>query len=431
MLCGQIPARFRPITPYSMGDMDQLTYEQFINYLRSALHYLFDPVHLRRSPLIALLGLGNEFDQAAALQQLLIRAIRSLKPDDDEPPQSRAWRIYDTLNLQYVRQLERDAVATQLGISERQMRREQRVAIEALAQQLWHTLSLAGATAADALHSTEPAASSSQTLTQELSWLKTPTTEARLPLREALDDVLLLAQPLARQWDVTLNVELPEALARLPVSQLALRTILPTLLTMAIPRAGRAPVVVSARQRQDPPSLCIECTASYTDQAPLSTKEQDTIGTMQEVAFFYGASIAFAASNQRAFAISLILPMPAQLSVLVIDDNADWLELVERYASGSRYRIVGIREPAAAPGLVEKLQPALILLDVMMQNVDGWQVLTELLQKPGTSHIPIILCTILPLEEMAISLGATAFLQKPVSQQQFLELLDKQSSLSG
>ena len=119
------------------------------------------------------------------------------------------------------------------------------------------------------------------------------------------------------------------------------------------------------------------------------------------------------------------------MSVLVIDDNADWLELVERYASGSRYRIVGIREPAAAPGLVEKLQPALILLDVMMQNVDGWQVLTELLQKPGTSHIPIILCTILPLEEMAISLGATAFLQKPVSQQQFLELLDKQSALSG
>ena len=96
--------------------MDQLTYEQSVTYLRSALHYLFDPVHLRRSPLVALLGLSDEFDQAAALRQLLTTAIRSLKPDDDEPPQPRAWRIYDTLNLQYVRQLDRDAVATSQAV---------------------------------------------------------------------------------------------------------------------------------------------------------------------------------------------------------------------------------------------------------------------------------------------------------------------------
>ena len=117
--------------------MDKLTYDQFVNLLRSALHYLYDPVHLRRSPLVALLGLSDEFDQAASLQQALIEAIGKLKPADSESPRSRSWRTYDTLNLQYVRQLPRDAVATQLGISERQMRREQRVAIEALAQQIW------------------------------------------------------------------------------------------------------------------------------------------------------------------------------------------------------------------------------------------------------------------------------------------------------
>lgn len=409
--------------------MDQLTYEQSVTYLRSALHYLFDPVHLRRSPLVALLGLTGEFDQAAALQQLLITAIRSLKPDDDESPQSRAWRIYDTLNLQYVRQLDRDAVATQLGISERQMRREQRAAIESLAQQLWRDLPGIDAAENSAPRNTEPDANSSQTLTQELSWLKAPTSETRVPLREAIDDVLLLAQPLAHQRNVTLDIELPETLANLPVSQLALRTIVPTLLTMAIARAGRAPVVVSALHAEKPNFLCIECSVSHPEQDPLSTKERDTIDTMQEVASFYESAIEFSIPNEHGFTISLLLPKPAQLCVLVIDDNADWLELVERYASGSHYRIVGIREPAAAPALAEKLQPALILLDFMMQNVDGWQVLNELLQKPSTTHIPVILCTILPLEEMAISLGAAGFLQKPVSQQQFLELLDRQSRL--
>ena len=412
-----------------MSVMDQPTYEQFISHLRSALHYLFDPVHLRRSPLVALLGLSGEFDQAAALRQLLTTAIRSLKPDDDEPPQSRAWRIYDTLNLQYVRQLDRDAVATQLGISERQMRREQRVAIEALAQQLWRDPPGIDAVENDAPRNTESVANPSQTLTQELSWLKAPTSETRVLLREAIDDVLLLAQPLAHQQNVTLDIELPETLANLPVSQLALRTIVPTLLTMAIARAGRAPVVVSALHADRPNFLCIECNVSHPEQAPLSSKERDTIDTMQEVASFYESAIDFSKPDEHGFTISLLLPVPAQLSVLVIDDNADWLELVERYASGSHYRIVGMREPAAAPALADKLQPALILLDVMMQNVDGWQVLNELLQKPSTAHIPVILCTILPIEEMAISLGATGFLQKPVSQQQFLELLDRQSRL--
>lgn len=412
-----------------MSVMDQLTYEQFINHLRSALHYLFDPVHLRRSPLIALLGLSGEFDTAAALQQRLVSTIRNLKPDDDDPPQSRAWRIYDTLNLQYVRQLERDAVANQLGISERQMRREQRVAIEALAQQLWSDLPVTDAAESGAPRNPEPVTNPSQTLTQELSWLKASTSETRVPLREAIDDVILLAQPLARQWNVTLNVELPEALAGQPVSQLALRTIVPTLLTMAIARAGSASVVVSAFREDGPNMLRIVCAVSCPEQAPLSPKERDSIDTMQEVASFYKAAIDYPIPNEHGFTISLLLPMPAQVSVLVIDDNADWLDLVERYASGSHYRIVGMREPAAAPALAEKLQPALILLDVMMQNVDGWQVLNELLLKPSTSHIPVILCTILPLEEMAISLGAAGFLQKPVSQQQFLELLDRQSRL--
>ena len=117
--------------------MDDLTHNQFVALLRSALHYLYDPVHLRRSPLVEVLALSSEFDQAAALQQTLIAAIREMKPSDDEAPHSSAWRIYDTLNMQYVRQLGRDDVATQLGISERQMRREQRSAIEALAQHLW------------------------------------------------------------------------------------------------------------------------------------------------------------------------------------------------------------------------------------------------------------------------------------------------------
>jgi CheY-like chemotaxis protein len=118
-----------------------------------------------------------------------------------------------------------------------------------------------------------------------------------------------------------------------------------------------------------------------------------------------------------------MLAAPEQTVVLIVDDNGDWLELVQRYAAGTAYQVVTTNAPAAACATAGKLQPAVIVLDVMMHDVDGWQVLSELRHDPATAHIPVIVCTILPLEQMALALGATAFLQKPVSQQQFLHAL--------
>ncbi|MBK8799021.1 MAG: response regulator [Anaerolineales bacterium] len=175
--------------------------------------------------------------------------------------------------------------------------------------------------------------------------------------------------------------------------------------------------------------LSISSAAQADQQAPFSVKEQDALGTAQELAAFYDATLAFASPQGSGMVFLLTLAAPAPLTVLVIDDNADWLELVDRYSSGSRYQIVGANDPVTAAELAETLQPALILLDVMMHNVDGWQVLGELQQEPTTAPIPVIVCTILPLEEMALSLGASAFLQKPVSQQQFLHCLGQQSRL--
>jgi CheY-like chemotaxis protein len=151
--------------------------------------------------------------------------------------------------------------------------------------------------------------------------------------------------------------------------------------------------------------------------------------TAQEQAAFYDARLEIADPRQAGLSVTLLLVAPEQAIVLVVDDNADWLELVQRYAAGSRYQVVTTRSPETARDSAGKLQPSLIILDVMMHNVDGWQVLSELRHDPATSHIPVVVCTILPLEEMALALGANAFLQKPVSQQQFLQVLDRQGIL--
>ena len=122
--------------------MSELTREQFLQHLRAALNHLRDPNYLRQSPLAAALGMAQQSDTPATLRNALIAAVRSLKPTDDEPPRSRAWRLYESLFYRHVQCFSQLEVADQLGISIRQLRREQHAGLEALAYQLWEQFGL-------------------------------------------------------------------------------------------------------------------------------------------------------------------------------------------------------------------------------------------------------------------------------------------------
>ena len=69
------------------------------------------------------------------------------------------------------------------------------------------------------------------------------------------------------------------------------------------------------------------------------------------------------------FAASLTLPAGKQTTVLVIDDNADTLRLLERYLSGTSYAFVGTRDPEEALSLAVRLMPQIILLDSTSSTV--------------------------------------------------------------
>jgi CheY-like chemotaxis protein len=121
--------------------------------------------------------------------------------------------------------------------------------------------------------------------------------------------------------------------------------------------------------------------------------------------------------------------MVEQVVVFAIDDNADTLQLLQRYLAGTRYPFVGIRDPQQALALVEGLAPKIILLDVMLPGVDGWELLGRLREHPRLRGVPIVVCTILPMEQFALILGAAAFIHKPVSREALLAVLDRLSAL--
>ena len=122
-------------------------------------------------------------------------------------------------------------------------------------------------------------------------------------------------------------------------------------------------------------------------------------------------------------------PVPPS-TVLVVDDNVQNLELLQAYMDD----VDGISTVAATDGVdaLEKVaaqQPDLILLDIMMPRMSGFEVCKRLKSDPGTRKIPIVMVTALNELgdiERAVECGTDDFLTKPVSR---IELVTRVKTL--
>ena len=109
--------------------------------------------------------------------------------------------------------------------------------------------------------------------------------------------------------------------------------------------------------------------------------------------------------------------------MLVLDNDADFIGLIARYLADHNWRVVGAQEVKQAHALALELHPTVIMLDVMIPGEDGWDLLLALKSRPETRQIPVIVCSVLYEPRVARTLGAVAYLPKPVSQTALLESL--------
>jgi two-component system cell cycle response regulator len=112
-------------------------------------------------------------------------------------------------------------------------------------------------------------------------------------------------------------------------------------------------------------------------------------------------------------------------AILVVDDNAQNVELLQAYLEELDCDVRTAHDGLEALAEVEKAQPDVILLDVMMPRMSGYQACVKLKTNPTTRDIPIIMVTALNEisdTERAVESGADDFLTKPVNK---LELLTR------
>lgn len=117
------------------------------------------------------------------------------------------------------------------------------------------------------------------------------------------------------------------------------------------------------------------------------------------------------------------------VSVLVVDDNEQNLELLEAYLEDLNCNLTLARDGLEALESVAAARPDIILLDVMMPRMSGFQACSKLKGDAATRDIPIVMVTALNEVsdvERAIECGADDFLSKPVNK---LELLTRVKSL--
>jgi signal transduction histidine kinase/DNA-binding response OmpR family regulator len=121
-----------------------------------------------------------------------------------------------------------------------------------------------------------------------------------------------------------------------------------------------------------------------------------------------------------------VTPEPAEeRTVLVIDDDPNALDILGRTLQGAGVRVVTASDGREALRLARTLRPAAITLDVMMPDMDGWEVLSELKADAATCDIPVIMVTMTDDRALGYALGATEFLTKPVQRSQLVQLLDR------
>jgi len=404
----------------------------FVRELRKALHHLYDWSELGKSPLVGLFGLAS--NSSSTLRGILTEAIESLRPSANVSSRAKVWRTYQLLHSRFVEQFTQREVASELGLSVRHLRREESLALQTLAAYLWDHCDVgfrwqAQEDARTTVKEENDLSSDAQTPTQrqELEWVRDSLPSQPVDVAEVIQGVLKLVSPLALASEVHIDSKIPEKLPHWIVQLSPVRQALLSTFTVAVGRVPGGAVSVRAQVN------CSEVSVHVRAKGPclvsdLSHDEIETLEMARQLVRLSGGTIEILLDGEerRSFSAKIALPAEEQVPVLVIDDNVDTLRLLQRYLLNSRYRFIGTPDPQQALQIAKELCPRIIVLDVMLPDVDGWELLGRLHEHPQTRNIPVIVCTILPQAHLALGLGAAAFVRKPISRQAFVSALDHQ-----
>ena len=420
------------------------TYASFARLIHEAYPRLHDRVFLDNHPLLRLLGRTSTLS-AEQLHRLLIDSLEWLRPLGPTTPTSAEWRRYRHLQLRYVEGLTAEQIARELQVSSRQARRDHAEALDEIAQLLWSRIVRQGYrpvteptfASAPFVSGGEPKLAATRpkgSLDAEISSFASAVSAASVDLGEVIQSVIETVSRLADSHRVRIIADTAAIVDSLIINRTIVRQILLNSLSDAIVRHPGGNIELHTAHRRGFLDITMSIPPApdgsgsrFMGESEGAAESGSWAGPMEfNVTRRLAESLhALLETHQvrETESMCLSLPLTSPKTILIVDDNPDVALLFRRYLANTEYRLVQARSSERAVRLARDLQPDVVILDVLMPSHDGWEILQTLRSESRTTNLQVVICSVIPDQALAASLGVTDFLAKPVTRQALLDLL--------
>ncbi|MHB8086950.1 MAG: response regulator [Anaerolineaceae bacterium] len=389
----------------------------FNEVIKDVLDNIYDIASLETHPaLFSVIKLPNGFtgSKGEYVRQFMIDAIEQLRPPRKELSLTAPeWRPYIILNKRYIEGLGSQELADLLAISQRQMRRDHHKALTAITEIVW----------AICYPNEKPDSDA------DLN----PIIDVHNEMIDPIETTRGVYGMLKKQFDLkNINVEFlpPEGFTPVITDRVILRQVLISLFNDILHNQSGDTLQIrcdsSLNQVLIEFTSIINCNNFDCEPAPDETiaDEFTAVNYWCERIHSHVEEICINEKSTRLVKRTLWLPHSDQKIMLVIDDQEPVVNLFKRYLSQTDILIVGVSHPEEAIPLARHLRPALITLDVMMPQMDGWELLQLIKLDEMLKSIPVIICSAWDDPDLSRSLGAQIYLKKPVTQKMLLEAVN-------
>jgi twitching motility two-component system response regulator PilG len=112
--------------------------------------------------------------------------------------------------------------------------------------------------------------------------------------------------------------------------------------------------------------------------------------------------------------------------ILVVEDEESLLKLESILLTSKGYSVTGVMDGKAALASISTSPPDLVILDVMLPGIDGFEVCRQIKGSPATKHIPVVMLTAKKSTgdvNLGAEVGAEAYLTKPFKSAMVMEVI--------
>ncbi|MCK5784446.1 MAG: response regulator [Desulfobacterales bacterium] len=275
----------------------------------------------------------------------------------------------------------------------------------------------------------------------------------RFKIRSTIETIVERLETIAENKNIQLNQQIPDDLPQIESDEHRLHQILQNLISNAVKFTEQGSVTVSAHSDAEKIHITVSDTGigiSKNDLPHIFEEFRQVDGSSarhyegtglgltiaHRAAAMLGGGLSVESTLGTGSRFTLTLPLRwqgsapvfeplimkpsveielSQKTVLIVDDEPDTLTMISSYLSEEGYNIITAASGKEAIRLAQIHRPFAITLDIIMPEMDGWEVLQHLKQNPVTKDIPVIVVSFSDNKSTGIALGAVGYISKPVN----------------